>query len=90
MIIDTLLRDKDAINAVLAEIGGKSVAEGNITATAKAQKQIIANFLSGADREQNKEWQPRYMRFPMEAYTKRGDVEAIKQWKAIEPAFVPA
>lgn len=67
-----LLRDKEAINAMLAEIGGKEVAKGNVTATAKVQRQIIRDVINGNNgRKQAKDWQPRYMRFPMEGYTQR-------------------
>ena len=74
-----LLKDKEAINAMLAEIGGKSVAKGNLTATAKAQKQIIQDFITGENgRKANRDWQPRYMQFPMRGYTKRQDtIEAV-------------
>ena len=36
-----LLRDKEAINAMLKHIGGKAVADGNLSSTAKIQKGII-------------------------------------------------
>ncbi|MGX1498571.1 ParB family chromosome partitioning protein [Labrenzia sp. MBR-25] len=72
-----LLRDKEAINAMLAEIGGKAVADGNVTGTAKAQKQIISDFITGKGREKNADWQPRYMKFPMESYTERGATRAV-------------
>ncbi len=67
-----LLRDKAAINAMLADIGGKAVADGNLSATAKAQKEIIAAFVTGDGREQKTGWLPRYFRFPFSAYTKAG------------------
>lgn len=83
-----LLRDKEAVNAALNEIGGKSVAAGNITATAKAQKQIICDFLTGENgREHKPNWQPRYMGFPMKAYTKRGGIGAIDQYKAVKKHY---
>lgn len=83
-----LMRDKEAINAMLKEIGGKPVANGNITATAKAQKQIIRDFLEGENgREHKPDWQPRYMGFPMKAYTKRGSIGAIDQYKAVKKHY---
>ncbi len=67
-----LLRDKEAINGMLKHIGGKAVAEANITATAKVQKNIIRDFLSGNNNRKAKpEFEPRYFRFPMQGYTKR-------------------
>ena len=79
-----LLRDKAAINAMLREIGGKRAADGNITETAKVQKGIIRDYLSGARKDGNEHWQPRYMAFPMKAYTKRGGLTAIENWKAVK------
>lgn len=66
-----LLRDKQMINAMLGEIGGKAVADGNVTSTAKVQKQIIRNFAEGKGREKTEDWLPRYMGFPMRGYTER-------------------
>jgi len=67
-----LLRDKAAINAMLAEIGGKEVAEGNVTTTAKVQKKIIADFVTGEGRPKAEGWLPAYMEFPFRAYTQGG------------------
>ena len=82
-----LLRDKEAINAMLKEIGGKRVADGNVTATAKVQKGIIQDFRSGSGREKVEGWQPRYMAFPMRAYTKRGGIDAINRYKAVKTHY---
>ncbi|MCP4185546.1 MAG: chromosome partitioning protein ParB, partial [Hyphomicrobiales bacterium] len=87
---DTFLdlhRDKEAINAMLKHIGGKHVADGNISATAKVQKKIIADYLDGTRKPHKKDWQPRYMNFPMRAYTKRGGIEAIENWKAVKKQY---
>ncbi len=67
-----LLRDKNAVNAMVRHIGDKRVADGNVTATTKAQKQIIRDFLSGEGRKKVEGWLPRYMEFPFKAYTKGG------------------
>ena len=82
-----LLRDKEAINAMLKHIGGKRVADGNISATAKVQKKIIADYLDGTREGGKTDWQPRYMRFPMGAYTKREGIGAITAWKRINKHF---
>ncbi len=77
-----LLRDKETINNILEDVGGKTVAEGNLTSTATVQKQIIKNFLDGTRTPQKKEWQPRYMKFPMVGYTKRKEtITAVKSGK---------
>ena len=85
-----LLRDKEAINAMLAEIGGGDVAEGNLTSTAKVQKQIIRDFMTGEGREHKADWQPRYMNFPMQGYTGRGGIEAIDQYQEVKELFEAA
>ena len=66
----TLLRDKAAINAMLRHIGGKNTADGNVTATAKAQKNIIRDFFNGNIRKKAKGWLPHYMQFPFKPYIK--------------------
>ncbi|MCP4185521.1 MAG: ParB/RepB/Spo0J family partition protein [Hyphomicrobiales bacterium] len=87
-----LHRDKEAINAMLKHIGGKHVADGNISATAKVQKKIIADFLDGTrkggKKANNGNWQPRYMDFPMRAYTKRGGIATIESWKAVKKHYI--
>ncbi|PHS08475.1 MAG: chromosome partitioning protein ParB [Blastopirellula sp.] len=66
----SLLRDKSAINAMLRHIGGKQVADGNVTATAKTQKNIIQDFLKGESRKKVEGWLPHYMQFPFKSYIK--------------------
>ncbi|MEM1151471.1 MAG: hypothetical protein AAGI03_13070 [Pseudomonadota bacterium] len=67
-----LMRDKTAINAMLAEIAGEDTAAAHITATAKTGKAIIKACLDGTREAKDAAWHPRYMRFPMEAYTDKG------------------
>lgn len=67
-----LLRDKNAINAMLRHIGGKRIADANVSATTKVQKTIIRDFLSGNGRKKVEGWLPRTMAFPFKAYTKGG------------------
>lgn len=67
-----LLRNKAAVNAMLRHIGGKVVADANISATTKVQKRIIRDFITGDGRKKAEGWLPRYMEFPFKAYTKAG------------------
>ncbi len=67
-----LLRDRSAVNAMVRHIGGKDVADANVTAMTKAQKKIIRDFLAGDGRGQVEGWLPTYMEFPFKAYTKGG------------------
>jgi ParB family transcriptional regulator, chromosome partitioning protein len=67
-----LLRDKTMVNIMLRHIGGKRIADANITSTTKVQKKIICDFLTGDGREKTKGWMPHHMAFPFKAYTKGG------------------
>lgn len=67
-----LLRDKQAINAMLRHVGGDHVADANVSATAKLQKQIMRDYLSGDGRPKVDGWLPRYLEFPFAAYAGRG------------------
>lgn len=67
-----LLRDKEAINAIVREVAGDVTANAHIAATAKVQKKIIADCLSGENgRAKAEDWLPRYMAFPATGYTTR-------------------
>jgi ParB family chromosome partitioning protein len=66
-----LLRDKQAVNAMLAEVAGKDTASAHVTSTAAVQKGIIRNCLSGTGRAKVDGWLPRYMSFPAQGYTER-------------------
>jgi len=72
-----LLRDKQVINAMVGELAGENAAQANITATAKVQKGILQDCLSGKRTAQTKDWRPRYMAFPMQAYTDKGGIAAV-------------
>ena len=78
-----LWRDKEAINAGVKDCAGKTAAEANVTGTAKVQKNIIKACLSG-ERKGKQDWHPRYMAFPMRAYTKRGGIRAMDQAKLVK------
>jgi len=79
-----LLRDKEAVNAMLKHVGGKAAADAHITETAKKQKSCIQEKLT---QEKAKGWLPHYMQFPMKAYTKRGGISAIDHWKAVKKHY---
>ena len=81
----TLLRDKEVLNAMLKEVEGKAKADAHITATAKGQKQLIQESLK--NNTDKKDWSPRYMAFPMKAYTKRGGIRAIDDWKVVKKYY---
>lgn len=83
-----LLRDKQAINAILAEVGGDFTARVHLSDTAKVQKgQIVAHLTGDKGHRKVTGWKPRYMRFPMQPYTKRGDLPAVTNWNAVKKFF---
>ena len=85
-----LLRDKEAINAVLKEVGGKTVADAHIASTTKVQKSVIRQHLDGTRKPHREGWTPRYAEFPVRGYTKRGGIEAIERGRAAKKALMSA
>jgi len=83
-----LLRDKQIVNAMLAESAGKSVADANVSETAKAQKSIILDTLSGANgREAKPNWRPRWAAFPFSTYRSDDGVRPAAAWKKVARFF---
>ncbi len=84
----SLLAGKDVLHAVLTELGGATVADGNRAETGKVQKGIIRDLLSGANgRTQVPNWLPAYARFPAAAYTTRGGTGSGDRWQKIAHLF---
>lgn len=66
-----LVRDRATVNAMLAEVSGKSVAKTNADEKAKAQKKIIRDCLAGENwRSKVEGWLPGWMQFPFKPYGK--------------------
>jgi ParB family chromosome partitioning protein len=67
-----LMRDRETVNAMLKEVGGKKVADGNLTEKVKTQKTILRDYLDGANgRTKVEAWTPKWLGFPAGAYTRR-------------------
>jgi ParB family chromosome partitioning protein len=66
-----LLRDRETLGAMLAEMIGKRAADSYLTATGTAKKDIMRKALAGDGRSKVTGWLPRYMAFPQGAYTQR-------------------
>jgi ParB family chromosome partitioning protein len=67
-----LIRDRETVNAMLREVGGKKVADGNVSEKGKTQKAILRDILDGTnDRPKVEGWLPRWLGFPAAAYTRR-------------------
>ncbi|HEY5236963.1 MAG TPA: ParB/RepB/Spo0J family partition protein [Rhizomicrobium sp.] len=66
-----LLRDRITVNAMLAEVAGKSVAKGNADEKVKTQKKIMRDCLAGENwRSKVEGWLPGWMQFPFKPYGK--------------------
>jgi len=73
-----LVRDKQVLSAMVAEVAGESVAEANVREKGATLKRIIADHLAGSDgRPKVTGWVPRWMRFPPSHYTERGGAGAV-------------
>jgi ParB family transcriptional regulator, chromosome partitioning protein len=70
-----LLRDRDVLTHIVAEVAGESAASANASEKAKTMKTVIADALEGQNgRAKVERWVPRWMTFPPAAYTNRGGV----------------
>lgn len=76
-----LNRDKEVLNAMLAEVVGKDAAASYLTGTGKTKKEIIRKALAGDGRKKVDGWLPRWMAFPATGYTKR-KLTKVKRSKA--------
>ncbi|MDQ8757465.1 ParB/RepB/Spo0J family partition protein [Sphingosinicella sp. LHD-64] len=73
-----LIRDKEVLTRIVAEVAGESVAAANAGETGKTLKGIVRDHLGGANgRRRVESWVPRWMAFPPAAYTVRGGVGTV-------------
>lgn len=74
-----LVRDKDVLGKMVAEVAGDTVAAANGKEKGATLKRIIADYLSGSGgRSKVENWVPRWLAFPPSAYTSRGGVGTVK------------
>lgn len=79
-VLPDLIRDKQLLNAIIAEVAGSDVAEANAEATAKVQRGIFVDCLIGNNgRAKAEGWLPRWFTFPPSAYTTRGGVGCVER-----------
>lgn len=80
-VFASLLRDREAVDAILAELGGETVATANLHEKLKTKKAIIEAYFTGEVRDKTEGWTPRYFAFPMASYTSAGAgrFEAVSQ-----------
>jgi len=82
-----LLRDKRAINAMVADIGTVSLAESCATETAKAQKMVIGNRIIGEGCEPNPDWRPSWMQVPPTRLIEGAACAPVDAWNRIKGLF---
>jgi ParB family chromosome partitioning protein len=90
-VLPELIRDKQLLGAVVAEVAGADVAEANAGATTKVQRGILVDCLSGSNgRAQVNGWLPKWFAFPPSGYTARGGIGCVERSERIAPLLAPA
>jgi ParB family chromosome partitioning protein len=83
-----LVKDREVLDALVAEVAGSEVAEANAKATGKVKRQILADCLAGTNgRSKVERFVPRWMAFPPSAYTARGGVATVTRAATVERLF---
>ncbi|WP_256837494.1 ParB N-terminal domain-containing protein [Sphingopyxis sp. KK2] len=73
-----LVRDKEVLGKIVAEVAGPEVAAANAGEKAKTLKAIVTDHLDGANgRAKVETWVPKWMTFPPAPYTPRGGVGSV-------------
>jgi len=82
-----LIRDKEVLGRIVAEVAGETVASANAREKTKTLKKIVRDHLDGADgRRKAERWVPKWMAFPPAAYTVRGGVGTVAAHAKVEAA----
>jgi ParB family chromosome partitioning protein len=83
-----LIRDREILLAMVAEIAGEEVAKANEKEKGKALKAIIGDCLTGDNgRVKAAGWVPKWMAFPPAYYTERGGVGTVVRHGRIASLF---
>ncbi|HKC02761.1 MAG TPA: ParB N-terminal domain-containing protein [Sphingomicrobium sp.] len=86
-----LIKDREVLDAMVAEVAGEQAADANAKATGKVKRQIIADCLAGANgRAKLERFVPLWMTFPPSAYTGRGGVATVTRAAVVDGLFAPA
>lgn len=73
-----LIRDREVLTRIVAEVAGEAVASANRQEKTKTLKRIVRDHLDGVGgRDRRAHWVPRWMAFPPDAYTARGGVGTV-------------
>tara|TARA_R100000935_G_scaffold7355_1_gene15575 strand:- start:247 stop:2274 length:2028 start_codon:yes stop_codon:yes gene_type:complete len=82
-----LLRDKRAINAMVADIASPSVAESVTKESGKVQKALIQNRIEGVDCTANPGWRPGWMQVPPTRLVEGAGYATVEAWDRIAGLF---
>lgn len=82
-----LLRDKRAINAMVADIGTQTLADSCVTDTAKVQKKLITNRIEGEGCEAHPDWRPGWMQVPPSRLVEGAGCAPADAWVQIKGLF---
>ena len=85
-----LIRDREVLSRIVAEVAGEMVATANAGEKTKTLKRIVRDHLDGADgRTKVERWVPKWLGFPASAYTDRGGVGTVTAHAKVEAARTP-
>ncbi len=85
-----LIRDKQVLTRIVAEVAGETVAAANAGEKTKTMKRIVRDYLAGDNgRAKRENWVPRWMQFPPSAYTARGGVGTVSAYARAVAATSP-
>lgn len=89
-VLPELIRDKQLLTAIDGDVAGAEVAEANADETAKVQRGILVDCLTGGNgRAKIEGWLPRWFAFPPSGYTERGGVGCVERSTAIAELLPP-
>ncbi|MGL4285023.1 MAG: ParB/RepB/Spo0J family partition protein [Phreatobacter sp.] len=82
-----LIRDREVLTRIVAEVAGETVASANRQEKTKTLKRIVRDHLDGTNgRDRRESWVPRWMAFPPTAYTARGGVGTVAAHAKVQAA----
>jgi len=86
----SLIRDREVLTCIVAEVAGEAVAQANAGEKAKTMKSIVRDHLAGENgRPKVENWVPRWMAFPPSPYTTRGGVGTVAAHAKIAALVTP-
>jgi ParB family chromosome partitioning protein len=85
-----LVKDREVLGHVLADVAGADVATANEAATGKVKRKIIRDCLTGENgRAKVEGWVPKWMAFPPSAYTERAGVGSVSRAATVAGLSAP-